>query len=156
MSRQLRNLFSAALLSATFIAVTAATAAAQAGRVTEVILKPEHPTYSGPCPMTIHFRGYIKTDGPVDVKYVFKRSDGATMDPLLLSFSGAGVQRVETTWTLGDARLLPRYAGWQAIKILSPNEVESNHAAGSFRLVCGKPNGQPPSSQKQGAQTPPG
>lgn len=155
MSRQLRKRFASAILSATFIAVMATSADARSGRVTDAVLKPDHPTYNGPCPLTIHFSGYIKADGPTDAKYVFTRSDGATMEPVVLSFARAGVQRVETTWTLGDARELPRYAGWQAIKTLAPNETESNHAAGAFRLVCGKSNGQPPSGQPQPGQTPP-
>jgi hypothetical protein len=44
------------------------------------------------------------------------------------------VKHVSTTWTLGDARLLPSYEGWQEIRILSPNDIVSKRA--TFKLTC--------------------
>jgi hypothetical protein len=70
------------------------------------------------------------------VKYTFTRSDGATSPVFTLHYPEAGVQPITTSWTIGDRRSLPTYAGWQAIKILSPNVIESSHDAGSFEMTC--------------------
>ncbi len=70
------------------------------------------------------------------MKYTFTRSDGATGPAFTLDFKAAGTQQVSTAWTLGDAVALPTYEGWQALKVLSPNEVESSHETGRFVLKC--------------------
>jgi uncharacterized surface protein with fasciclin (FAS1) repeats len=51
-------------------------------------------------------------------------------------FEGSGIKTVSTTWTLGDARLLPSYEGWQTLKVLSPAESESSRASGEFSVNC--------------------
>ena len=107
-------------------------------QVTEVFLKADddgRPT--GPCPLRVTFRGYITANGPGTIKYTFTRSDGATGPVYIMEFKRAGTQPVMTDWTLGDARVLPRYAGWQAVKVLSPAEIESSHETGSFEINCG-------------------
>src|SRR5262245_54918018 len=91
-------------------------------------------SYNGACPGVIKFNGKIQANGQGAIKYRFVRSDGATGPIEYLNFDSAGVKYVSTTWTLGDASSLPSYQGWEAIKILSPNEVESNRA--NFKLVC--------------------
>ncbi|MEW6212810.1 MAG: hypothetical protein AB1631_31075, partial [Acidobacteriota bacterium] len=92
--------------------------------------------YEGPCPAIIKFAGAITTNGGGIVKYTFLRSDGATGPVLTLTFAAAGTKPVSTTWTLGG-KALPRYSGWQAIRILSPNAMDSNKAA--FELICNAP-----------------
>lgn len=87
------------------------------------------------CPITVNFSGYIKTAGAGPVMYTFTRSDGATAPVYTLNFKEAGMQRVTTSWTLGDASV-PSYEGWQAIKILSPNVLESSHKTGGFTITC--------------------
>ena len=82
-------------------------------------------------------RIYITANGPGTVKYTFTRSDGATGPDFTLEFGTAGTQSVNTTWMLGGAELI-EYKGWQALKILSPNEMESSHDTGSFYLGCSK------------------
>ena len=111
-------------------------AAPNEGRVTEVFLKADDAHPSGPCAMTVTFGGSLTTNGPATVKYTFTRSDGATAPTYTLQFKKAGTQPVSTSWTLGDAKTLPAYEGWQAIKILSPNVLESSHETGRFSLTC--------------------
>lgn len=91
-------------------------------------------SYFGPCPGVITFKGKIKSTVPGVVKYKFTRSDGAIAPVQTLIFRVPGVQDVSTTWTLGGIPALPHYAGWEAIEILSPMALTSNHA--NFRLRC--------------------
>jgi hypothetical protein len=104
--------------------------------VVEVLLKPDRANPTGNCPISITFNGTIRTNGPATVKYTFTRSDGATSPVLTLQYAEAGVQSVATSWTIGNTTSLPRYSGWQAIKVLSPNVMESSHDAGSFEMAC--------------------
>lgn len=111
-------------------------AAQKAFQVTDVVLQAGDANASGKCPVKVVFNGYITANGPGTVKYTFTRNDGATAPIQTLNFTKAGTQTVSTDWTLGDASVLPRYEGWQAIKILSPNEMESSHEKGSFVMKC--------------------
>lgn len=106
--------------------------------VTGVTLAPDEAKPSGPCPVRVTFTGRITANGPGTVKYTFVRSDGATGPVFALEFKEAGTQRVTTSWTLGGAGL-PTYEGWQAIRILSPGEAESDRGEGRFQMSCGAP-----------------
>ncbi len=106
-------------------------------QVTAVSLKADDAKVVGPCPLTVNFSGSITTNGAVKVKYTFLRSDGATAPTYTLEFEESGTQTVTTTWTLGGDEL-NEYKGWQMLKILSPNAMESSREAGSFLIVCGK------------------
>ena len=106
--------------------------------VTGVSLRPEVAKNVGGCPVTVNFNGLITAKGRGTVKYRFIRSDGATSGVRTLDFADSGSQPVTTTWTLGDAALLPFYEGWQAVQVLSPNELESSHTDGAFVVSCGK------------------
>jgi len=120
-----------------FVAALALPAAAQKdSKVTEVFLKADDGRPTGKCPLLVKFNGYITANGAGTVKYTFTRSDGATAPIYTLTFDKAGTQPVSTDWTLGDVSVLPHYEGWQAVKILSPNEVESSHSTGSFVMNC--------------------
>lgn len=123
----------------------AASAYWQDFRVTEAVLKADNAQLSGPCPIKVVFNGYITANGPGTVKYTFTRSDGARGPAYAIEFKEAGTQAVSTDWTLGDASALPVYEGWQALMILSPNEMESSQKTGSFSITCGqqKPTGKP-------------
>jgi hypothetical protein len=103
--------------------------------VTDAILKADNANVTGQCPVTVNFTGYITTNGPGIVKYTFTRSDGATGPVFTLDFDAAGTKTVNTTWTLGGVGLM-EYAGWQRLKILSPNEIESSAETGSFKISC--------------------
>lgn len=111
-------------------------AAAQKFRVTDAVLKADNANGGGLCPVKLNFTGSISTDSPGTVQYVFIRSDGATGPVQSLDFKAAGTQTVSTSWTLGDAKALPAYQGWQALRIISPNAVESSHETGSFVMKC--------------------
>ena len=121
-------------VAAALPAAGARASSARAGRVTDAAARALPTTYAGPCPGVIKFKGKIAADGPAVVKYTWTRSDGATAPVETLVFDAAGSREVETDWRLGDARLLPYYEGWQALKILSPNELESGPA--EFVIDC--------------------
>lgn len=76
--------------------------------------------HNGACPAVITFRGQINVagaaPGPMQLGYTFVRSDNATGPVQYLNINGPGVFNVETTWTLGGPQL-PRYAGWQQLKV---------------------------------------
>jgi hypothetical protein len=131
-TKSIRNLLMAA---ACFLAL-AVPAFSQDFRVTEVVLKADRFDNSGACPVTVNFSGYITANGPGKVKYTFTRNDGATSPVQVLKFTAAGTQPVSTTWQLGSASILPRYEGWQAIKVIAPNEMESSHETGRFTVRC--------------------
>jgi hypothetical protein len=65
-----------------------------------------------------------------------------------MEFKEAGTQEVMTDWTLGDPRVRPRYTGWQAVKVLSPVEIESNHETGSFEINCVSTSGDATNSNQ--------
>jgi hypothetical protein len=128
---------------------------AQKERVKDTGLKADEAQVNGQCPVTVRFTGYVTATGPGIVKYTFTRSDGATGPVFTLEFKEAGTQYVTTSWTLGDASALPTYEGWQAIKILSPNEAESSHETGRFAIACqgAQPTfGKPTSGQIPGGK----
>jgi hypothetical protein len=101
-------------------------------RVVETGIKADAYYNSGPCPITVGFGGWITTNGPGVVRYTFTRSDGAAAAEETITFERAGTKQVRAGWTLGRG-----FKGWQAIKILSPNEVESNRA--EFNTKCDVP-----------------
>ncbi len=136
----MRSMFCGATVF-TFLLICSITASAvpsvrEESKVTEVFLKADDGRPTGPCPLRVTFRGYITADGPGTIKYTFTRSDGATGPVYIMEFKRAGTQAVMTDWTLGDPKVLPRYAGWQAVKVLSPVEIESSHETGSFEINC--------------------
>ena len=88
-------------------------------------------SYKGPCPVTIKFRGAIAVTEAGKVQFRFIRSDGASAPVQTLIFAKPGTKVVGTTWTLGDAAL-PKYTGWEAIKIIYPTDLESKKA--SFKI----------------------
>ena len=122
-----------------FLAVSMLCAVALEAEARPVItanLRAAPANFSGQCPATIRFNGEINVQGitsPLRVQYKFIRSDGALAPIETLVFERNGSKPVSNTWTLGGAAL-PSYSGWQAIKILYPQELESNRAA--FRVEC--------------------
>jgi hypothetical protein len=95
----------------------------------EAGLTAEPINYSGFCPTTITFKGEISVTQPGEVQYKFIRSDGALAPVQTLHFDKPTSKEVRTTWRLGKD-----YSGWMAIKILYPQEVESNKA--HFSIKC--------------------
>jgi len=113
-------------------------------RVTSAVLRTAAAPY-GPCPVVVRFSGGVTVAGamsenrPCQVRYIFTRSDGAT-DTIekTLTFTTPGTTPVSTTWTLGGPSLT-EYVGWEALKILSPNPLESHHADFKMRCEAKKP-----------------
>src|SRR5712692_72933 len=99
--------------------------------VVEAILRADPFNYSGACPVSINFSGRISAVGSGTVSYRFIRSDGASAPIQTLTFTGSASQDVSETWTLGGAGT--RYSGWEAIRIVDPNAMDSSHA--TFTLV---------------------
>ncbi len=102
----------------------------QSLQVTSAKLVSTPEVYDGQCPVTLRFNGEITATGKGPVQYTFIRSDGATARTYTLDFNGAETKAVDTTWTIS----LAAFNGWVAIKILSPNELESEHAF--FKGTC--------------------
>lgn len=86
-------------------------------------------SYAGTCPVVLTFRGKIIVSEPGDIKFKFSRSDGASSEEKLLSFTEPGQKEITATWTLSGS-----YRGWMTIKVLSPQAVESERA--EFKVVC--------------------
>ena len=105
----------------------------QGPQVTAVRLQAGPANYTGTCPQEIVFLGRITSNGPGTVSYRFVRSDGAQGPVQQLRFNGPGTEPVRTTWTLGaSGKEYNQY--WQVLKILEPNQMESNKAF--FTLKC--------------------
>ena len=110
----------------------------------EATLTADPASYTGPCPTTINFRGRITVPNPGQVQYRFIRSDGATAPVQKLDFQQPGSKEVTTTWRIGRD-----YSGWVAIKVISPQEIESGKA--NFKIKCGaavEPSQIPPPQEK--------
>lgn len=98
-------------------------------------------TYTGKYPVTIKFKGTITAAAPCSVSYTFTRSDGGTGPVFQCKFDKAGAKSVEGEWTLSAD-----YAGWETLKITSPQTVESNKAEFSvkqLRIIPGLRKVQP-------------
>jgi hypothetical protein len=104
-------------------------------QVTGISLKVEIEKLNGPCPAVLKFVGSVTVNAPGTVKYRFLRSDVAVGPVEILHFDAAGTKTVSTMWTLGGPDLMT-YDGWQAIRVLSPNVLESDKAL--FSLRCEK------------------
>lgn len=102
-------------------------------KVTHVNAGVNPTSFKGECPTKFVFTGKITVDSPGEVKYKWIRSDNAIAPVQILRFRAPGTQIVNTTWTLGGPGMT--YNGWEAIQILSPNQMTSNRAA--FTLECG-------------------
>jgi hypothetical protein len=89
--------------------------------------------YSGACPADIKFKGTITSEKPGKVQFTFIRSDGVLQSVETLDFSAPGTKEVNAVWTAGVHKS-QRYEGWEAIKIVYPEALESNKSA--FKLVC--------------------
>ena len=91
------------------------------------------------CRVCVNFEGQIEAHGTGTVEYTFGRSDNATGPSFSLNFERSGVKQVGTTWQRGGVRSGSSYSieGWQTIKIVSPNLMESDRAV--YNLGCQLP-----------------
>jgi hypothetical protein len=96
-------------------------------------LSAEPSIYSGICPAEIKFRGTVTSEKAGRVQYRFIRSDGTLSPVETIEFSTPGAKEVKGLWMAGDASTT-LYEGWQAIRIVYPEEVESKEA--KFKVTC--------------------
>jgi hypothetical protein len=97
--------------------------------VTGVTASVSQPSFSGPCPYQFNFSAIITTNGSGTVTYQWERSDGASSSPQTVYFGSASSVVVTDYWFLGAS-----YGGWERVRILSPNSMQSNEAV--FNLNC--------------------
>jgi hypothetical protein len=135
-------------LALTAGAALIATASSASGPTATAVLDPAVPhNYDGLCPGTINFTGrIIMPYGLGLVKFQWIRSDGST-GPVKTAgiLPGLGSAPISDTWTLGGFPSLPHYAGWEAVRILSPGSSTSNKA--TFTLTCLKERTPNPTKQ---------
>ena len=99
----------------------------------EVILRADPFDYAGKCPVKVTFSGRISVaGGSGQVSYKFLRSDGASAPVHSLSFSQAGSQDIQETWTLGGDG--SQFSGWESIEIFDPASMVSSQA--KFKISC--------------------
>jgi hypothetical protein len=115
--------------------------AAQAGpttgfRVLEVTPRAADPaSLRGACPRKIDFSWKVSVAGGAGpVTYSVVRGDGVTGPTETISFAGPGSQEVRTAWTVGRADLSRNYTSWIALRILSPQKLESEKT--NFSADC--------------------
>ncbi len=82
---------------------------------------------------TFNFSAKIYTNAATTITYTWVRSDGATGSSQTLTFSGAGMQTVTTSWTLTRTSGT-QFTGWERIHVTAPNDALSN--TGDFTLAC--------------------
>ncbi len=75
------------------------------------------------------FTGSVTANGAGTISYRWAFSDGATT-PGQFTFTGAGTQQFQTTWTLGQQD----YTGWARLEVTSPFETASKASDASFTL----------------------
>ena len=105
-----------------------APALAQAPRVDLIHLDPAG--VSGGCPATAHFRGQIRTTGPLEVTYQWLRSDGSSTQQTLV-FHRAETLTVTKNWSISKT-----YSGWMQLVILSPKRLQT--VKQPFTVNCGR------------------
>ncbi|HET8889005.1 MAG TPA: hypothetical protein VFQ41_08885 [Candidatus Angelobacter sp.] len=91
------------------------------------------PSPTGHCPVHIVFNGTITSPPGVSGTYRFLRSDGGIDTTHPPRTFGPGTTTVSTTWDVGGTGLTS-LTGWQAIEILTPGPLQSNHA--TFTMHC--------------------
>ena len=107
--------------------------AADAAQTISATLTARPTSFSGKCPAVIEFKGQIAVTEPGRIQYKFIRSDGAAAPVQILDFAQPGSKPVSATWKLGGAAL-PNYEGWEAIKVIHPQQLQSDKAV--FRIQC--------------------
>lgn len=90
----------------------------------------DEPSMSGNChPTRVHFNARINATAPGEVEYQWVRSDNANVPVRTLRFTRPGPLPVSFDWSLGRS-----LDGWVALKILSPNPIQSRRVA--FAVTC--------------------
>ena len=116
------------ILTGAFLLCMVLPASSSAGDIAvKLAVSPD--SYTGTCPVVLTFRGKITVSEPGNIKFKFFRSDGASSEEKLLSFTEPGQKEITATWTLSGS-----YSGWMMIKVPSPQVIESERA--EFKVIC--------------------
>ena len=106
---------------AVLVLLIAATAQGQTVTRVGVVAKPKN--FHGRCPAEIQFIGTIRVSRhPVEVEYVWERSDGARGERHSVVIRSAG-QAVNEYWTLGQHG--QRMQVWEQLHVLAPTNIRS-------------------------------
>jgi hypothetical protein len=97
--------------------------------VTDVSASVDLPSFSGSCPRQFNFAAIITANGSGTVTYQWERSDGSSFMPQTVYFGSAGSIVVTAYWIIPTS-----YTGWERVRILSPNSMQSNEAV--FTINC--------------------
>ena len=98
-------------------------------RITEIHLAASPANYTGNCPVTISFNGFIRADGPLNGGGSFWRSDGAHGEFVPYNLNRAGEVGIHDTWRLGSPG--ENFNGWEQFRT---GNQRSNEAV--FHLHC--------------------
>jgi len=120
-------------VTAVLVILIAGNITADAAQTISATLTARPTSFSGKCPAVIDFKGRIAVTEPGRIQYTFIRSDGAAAPVQIIDFAQPGSKPVSATWRLGGAAL-PNYEGWEAIKVLHPQQLQSDKAV--FGIQC--------------------
>ena len=98
-----------------------------------ISLNVEPASYTGACPADIRFKGTVTSSKPGKIQYRFIRSDGVLQPVETIEFSAPGSKEVNAAWAVGEKKSLS-YDGWGAIKVVYPEEAQSDKA--TFTVAC--------------------
>ena len=134
------------VVAALFLLVTAGAAQGQPNITAELKAVPEGDT--GQCPVLIKFNGKITVAGvtePVKVTYQFIRSDKGSGPERTLTFNKDGSKSVGTSWKVVRS-------GWIAIKVIDPQQIESDKAEFTVDCKAGAAPSQQTAPKQKAAQ----
>lgn len=148
MKKQLNNLIKIAVIAIAMVAATAIPAFAQRGatidtkppiqlaKVTEVEVAPHlGSNNNGDCPQSASYSAMITVDGPCTVKFAWitdKNPNPPASSYTSIKFDKAGSKPYYYYFSATNDN--PNMSGWVGVKVIAPNQVESNHA--NYSLSC--------------------
>jgi hypothetical protein len=101
--------------------------------VTHIDNSVEPTTFTGKCPVTLHWTARLTVrKPPIKVRYQWIRSDSATSAPREITVHGTEAIVGGESWRLGGAG--DHTIVWERLRVLSPNTINSKAAA--VRLTC--------------------
>lgn len=148
MNNQLSNLVKIAIIAVAMVAATAIPALAQRGgsigtqtpikifKVTEVEVAPYlGSSNNGDCPQSVSYSAMITVDGPCTVKFAWitdKNPNPPASSYTSIKFDKAGSKPYYYYFSATNDH--PTMSGWVGVKIIAPNQMESNHV--NYSLSC--------------------
>ncbi len=153
MNKQLSNLIKIAAIAIAMVAATAIPALAQRGgtispntpiqiaKVTDVDVAPYLGSGNGggDCPQGASYSAMITVDGACTVKFAWitdKNPNPPASSYTSIKFDKAGSKPYYYYFSATNAN--PTMSGWVGMKIIAPNQVESNHV--NYSLSCNPTN----------------